>query len=255
MNFAENAEFMAILVIAVFFLLMIVFAVLGRNRTELGLRSIPAFARLSRAIGLAVEAGTRLHISIGNGNLTSPGSAASFVGLSMLGRIARTASISDAPPIASAGDGALAILAQDTLKAGYREVGAGESYNPDLGRVTGLTPTSFAAGAMTLIADENVSGNVLAGNFGVEAGLILEASERNDAFSLSGTDHIPTQAMMFAASQETLIGEELYAGGAYLRAGIFHTASLQAQDVVRWLLVLIILAGGLLELVQGFFSP
>lgn len=254
MNFADNTALLGVIVVAGFFLLIMIFAILGRSRPLFGARAIPAFSRLSRAIGLAVEAGTRLHVSIGHGNLTSPGSAASFVGLSMLGRIARTASISDAPPIASAGDGALAILAQDTLHAGYQEVGALEAYHPTSGRVTGLTPTSFAAGAMTLIAEENVSGNVLAGNFGMETGLILEASERNEAFSLSGTDHIPTQAMMFATSQETLIGEELYAGGAYLRAGSLHTASLQAQDVVRWIIVLIILGGGVLKFILGFLS-
>ncbi len=254
MNIAENSGFMGFGVVAFFFLLMAIFGILGRNRTRWGLRSLPAFSRLSRAIGLAVEAGTRLHVSLGNGHLTSPGSAASLVGLSMLGRIARTASISDQPPIASAGDGALAILAQDTLRAGYRDVGAGEDYNPDSGRVTGLTPFSFAAGTMSLMADENISGNILTGNFGSEAGVMLEASDRNEAFSLSGTDHIPTQAMMFATSQETLIGEELYAGGAYLNAGTMHTASLQAQDVIRWLLVVIILAGGFWKLIEGVFS-
>ncbi len=254
MNIAENSGFLGFGVVAFFFLLMAIFGILGRKRTGWGLRSLPAFSRLSRAIGLAVEAGTRLHVSIGNGNLTSPGSAASLVGLSILGRIARTASISDQPPLASTGDAALAILAQDTLRAGYREVGAGEDYNPDSGRVTGLTPISFAAGAMSLMADENISGNILAGNFGSEVGLMLEASDRNEAFSLSGTDHIPTQAMMFATSQETLIGEELYAGGAYLNAGTMHTASLQAQDVIRWLLVVIILAGGLWKLIEGFLS-
>jgi len=254
-NFSENSEFFAVLVIAVFFLLMTIFAILGRKNTTWGLRSIPAFSRLARAVGLAVEAGTRLHVSLGHGNLTSPGSAASFVGLAMLGRIARTASISDQPPVASAGDGALAILAQDTLRAGYREVGAGEEYDPASGRVTGLTPISYAAGAIPLIQEENVSSNILAGRFGMEAGLLLEASDRNDGFSLAGTDDIPTQAMMFAAAQETLIGEELYAGGAYLHAGSLHTASLQAQDVVRWLIVLLILAGGIWKLAAGFLSP
>ena len=253
MRIAENSEFLGIIVIAIFFLLMVTFSILGRNRSPWGLRALPAFSRLSRAIGLAVEAGTRLHVSIGHGNLTSPGSAASFVGLSVLGRIARTASISDQPPIASTGDGALAILAQDTLRAGYREVGASEDYNPDSGRVTGLTPVSFAAGAMGLLADEQISGNILTGHFGAEAGLILEASDRNEAFSLSGTDHIPTQALMFAASQETLIGEELYAGGAYLRAGVMHIASLQAQDVIRWLLVGIIIAGSGWKFIEGIF--
>jgi hypothetical protein len=252
-NASENSEFFAVVVVAVFFLLIVIFALLGRVRKVGGLRPIPAFSHLSRAIGLAVEAGSRLHLSLGHGNLTSPGSAASFVGLSMLARIARTASISDQPPVASVGDGALAILAQDTLKAGYREVGAREDYNPDFGRVTGLTPVSFAAGTMSIIGEENVSGNILSGHFGMEAALILEAVDQNDGFSLSGTDNIPTQAIMFAASQEALIGEELYAGGAYLRAGPMHTASLQAQDVVRWILVVLILAGGIWKLLQGFF--
>jgi hypothetical protein len=45
-----------------------------------------------------------------------------------------------------------------------------------------------------------------------------------------------------------LIGEELYAAGAYIRAGSMHTASLHAQDVLRWLLVLSILAGVVLKL-------
>ena len=195
MNFSENTDFFAVLVIAAFFLLMTIFAILGRKNTTWGLRSIPAFSRLSRVIGLAVEAGTRLHVSLGHGNLTSPGSAASFVGLAMLGRIARTASISDQPPVASTGDGALAILAQDTLRAGYREVGAGDEYDPASGRVTGLTPISYAAGAIPLMQEENVSGNILAGRFGMEAGLLLEASDRNDGFSLSGTDLVTSQAV------------------------------------------------------------
>jgi hypothetical protein len=255
MNFGENTAVLGILIIAGFFFLMVIFAIFGRNRDVWGLRTIPAFSRLSRAIGLAVEAGTRLHIALGNGNLTSPGSAASFVGLAMLGRVARTASISDQPPVASAGDGALAILAQDTLRAGYQDVGAGAEYEPSSGRVTGLTPISYAAGTIPLIYEENVSGNILAGRFGIEAALLLEASERKDGFSLSGTDDIPTQAIMFTTSQETLIGEELYAGGAYLRAGVMHTASLQAQDVIRWIIVVIIVAGGISQLVQGVLQP
>lgn len=252
MNFASQTAFLSFVLIGLFLILMIIFALLGRGRTGWHLRAIPAYTGLARAIGLAVEAGTRLHVSIGRGNLTSPGGAAALAGLAMLERISRTASISDRPPVATAGDGALAILAQDTLRAGYRAVGASDEYDPTLGRVTGLTPTSFAAGALATIQEEQVSGSVLIGNFGSEAALILEACDRSEGFSLAGADHLPTQAVMFAAAQEVLIGEELFAGGAYLRAGALHTASLQAQDAVRWLLVLIILLGGFWKLLQGF---
>jgi len=46
-----------------------------------------------------------------------------------------------------------------------------------------------------------------------------------------------------------LVGEELYAAGAYLQAGPLHTASLRAQDTLRWIIVGIILLGALLKFV------
>jgi hypothetical protein len=44
-----------------------------------------------------------------------------------------------------------------------------------------------------------------------------------------------------------LIGEELYAAGAYVGAGASHEASLNVQDILRWLIILAILAGSLLK--------
>ncbi|MFQ5616302.1 MAG: DUF6754 domain-containing protein [Anaerolineales bacterium] len=242
------------MLVALFFLLMMVFAILGRRHPWRNMRPIPAFSRLIRAIGLAVENGTRLHLSLGRSNLTGPRSAAAFVGLTILGRISRIASISDQPPVATVGDGALAILTRDTMRAAYREVGAGDEYNPTVGRLTGVTPFSYAAGTQPVIYDEMVSGSILAGAFGSEAALITGASEHSEGFSMAGTDNVSAQALLYATAQETLIGEELYVGGAYLRAGLMHTASLRAQDVIRWLIVILILGAGLLKLAQGFMS-
>ena len=47
---------------------------------------------------------------------------------------------------------------------------------------------------------------------------------------------------------QNLVGEEIYAAGAYVNAGPMHAASLQAQDVLRWLLVAVILGGTILKL-------
>jgi hypothetical protein len=56
---------------------------------------------------------------------------------------------------------------------------------------------------------------------------------------------------MFAAVQEPLIGEEFYAAGAYVQAGPMHSASLRTQDILRWLLIGVILAGAALKLAGG----
>jgi len=209
------------------------------------LRSIPALNRLERAIGLAIEAGNRLHIALGSGNLISPQSGIGFLGLSLLGRISKTATLSDHPPITSIGEGALAILAQNTQRNAAQK--AGGYFDPSLSRITGLTPFAYAAGASLLVNEENAGASFLFGTFRSESALLLEATESNNGEPLGGTDDIAGQAVMFVSTREPLIGEESFAAGAYLGAGEFHNASLFAQDVLRWILIGLILLGALLK--------
>jgi hypothetical protein len=54
--------------------------------------------------------------------------------------------------------------------------------------------------------------------------------------------------VLYAAAQEPLIGEELFAAGAYLGAGQTHTASLRVQDIMRWVLIVVIILGSLAKL-------
>lgn len=237
--------------VVVFIFLMIILAVASRNQPKQNLREISAFTRLGRAIGLAVEAGKRMHITLGWGGLIDLKGASALVGLTILERITRLASISDRPPVASSGDGVLGILSQDTLSGTYKAVGAGFQYDPTSGRVTGLTPVSYAAGAMPVIYDEQVSATVLAGHFGSEAALITDAAERNDSLSVAGSDSITATSVFIAAAQEPVIGEELFAAGAYINAGPVHASSLRTQDIFRWVLVGAILIGALLKLL-GF---
>ncbi|HEY9090011.1 MAG TPA: DUF6754 domain-containing protein [Anaerolineaceae bacterium] len=231
-------------------ILMFLFSLPPRpgKRSNFALRPIAGLSRLRRALGLAVENGTRLHVSLGKSNGVGPTNAASLVGLSTLERIAQISSVSDRPPVASSGDGALSILSQDTLKAAYRAVNAAELYDPTRGRLTGVTPFSYVAGTLPIERNEQVSANVLVGTLGPEAALLAEASQRERAFTLAATDSLPGQAVLYAAAEEPLIGEELYAVPAYLQAGAFHRASLRAQDFLRWVIVGLIGIGAILAL-------
>lgn len=213
-----------------------------------GLREIPAVSRLIYAIGLAVEDGTRLHVAMGSSEMTGEQAAAAFAGLSILDRVARTASISDTPPVITSGDGALSVLSQTGLASVYREMGVDTPHDPAQTRLVGVSPFSYAAGAMPVIHDEQVSATIMAGHFGPELALIAESADRTEGFTLAGTDSLPGQAVLVAAAQEPLIGEELFAAGAYLRSGMVHTASLRAQDVLRWLIIGAILVGGIVKL-------
>jgi hypothetical protein len=214
-----------------------------KSKSPATLREIPALTRLYRTLGLSMEDGTRLHISLGRGSLLDAHGGSALAGLAMLRHIAERTSVSDKPSIASAGDAALGLLAQDTLQAGYQAAGVEELYVPSTGRVTGLSPFGFAAGAMHIAQDENVSANIMVGHFGSEAALLAEASDRESVVMIGASDDLTGQAVLFANTQDALIGEELFATGAYLGAGPSHKASLTVQDILRWLVILALLGG------------
>ena len=212
-------------------------------------RAIVPLQRLRRAIGLAVEDGTRVHVSLGKASVISPQNASALVGLSSLERIAQQSSISDRPPVVTSGDGSVAILSQDTLHAAYRVGNALDQYDPDRGRLAGPTALSYVAGTLPVLHQEHVSANLLVGNFGPEVVLLTEAADQEGAFALAASDSLPTQAALYASAQETLIGEELFAIPAYLQAGPQFPASLRVQDTLRWVLIAGLIVGAALKLV------
>jgi hypothetical protein len=214
-----------------------------KRRSPSTLREIPALVRLYRAIGLSVEDGTRLHISLGHGGLLDARAGSALAGLAILRGIAEKTSVSDRPAVASAGNASLGLLTQDTLQAGYQAAGVEELYTPTTGRVTGLSPLGYVAGAMHITANESVSANILMGHFGPEVGLLTEASDRENVVVIGASDDLAGQSVLFASSQDALIGEELFAAGAYVGTGAAHAASLTVQDILRWIIILVLLGG------------
>jgi hypothetical protein len=230
--------------------LMIFFATVGRSYAQRNLREIPAYLKLRRGVGLAVEAGKRLHISLGHGGISGVRGASTLLGLSVLQRIARAASISDRPPVATSGEATQAVLSQDTLQSTYRSLGEEEQYEPTSGQLSGLTPFSYAAGAIPVIYDQQVSLNILTGHFGSEVALITDAAERSGSTSLGGSDNLSAQAVLYSTADDSLVGEELYVAGAYIQAGPLHMASLRAQDIIRWVLIGVIVVGAGLKFLR-----
>ena len=236
---------LVIIVFSAFLLLVITW---WKRKSPAKLREIPALTQLYRTLGLSVEDGTRLHISLGHGGLLDARGGSALAGLAALRHIAERTSVSDMPSVASAGDSTLGLLAQDTLQAGYQAAGVEELYVPTTGRVTGLSPFGYAAGAMNISQNENVSTNIMIGHFGPEAALLTEASDRENVSVIGASDDLAGQAVLFVNTQESLISEELFATGAYLGAGPTHVASLTVQDILRWLVILVLLGGAFAKL-------
>jgi hypothetical protein len=240
---------LAIFLIAVVLLLILMFL---RRKSSPTFREIPAFARLTRALGVSVEEGTCMHVSLGRGELLTPPSSASFAGLALLRKLVERTSGSDNPLIVTSGDGVVSILSQDTLQAGYKAAGAGEIYNPTAGRLTGLSPFSYVAGAIPVMTDEKVSASIFLGHFGSEVALLTDVAERANALTVAASDEAAAQSVLYASVDDPLVGEELFAAGAYAGLGKGHEASLHVQDVFRWVIIIVLLVGSVIKLVESF---
>jgi len=250
MNAVGNgvSDIVGLAFVVLFVLLMVVLRVLKQPRPGRDLRPLPALKRLRQAINLTVESGQRLHVSLGRGEITHPRTAAAFVGLSTMQKLVEDTAVSDRPTIVTAGTGPLGILARSSLRSAYASANHADRYRATYGRVTGLTPFSYAVGALSVVHDEGVAANFLVGSFGPEVALIADSAEDNNALTVAGTDNVIAQAVLYAAADEPLIGEEVFASGAYVGAGALHGTSLLTQDIFRWILVAAMVGGALVKM-------
>jgi hypothetical protein len=244
-----------ILILAAAIIMLIIFSRIRKKTQKEGPRvvfhSIRAMRRLRRAIGLAVENGTRLHISIGKASIISPNNASALIGLSTLERVGILSSVSDRPPVVTSGEGTLALLSQDTLHAAYRISNVPERQEQTQARLAGVTPFSYVAGTLPIVHDERVSAHILVGNFGPEIALLTDAAERENSFVLAASDSSTAQSVLYATASEALIGEELFAIPAYLQAGAMHQAGLRTQDILRWVLIAVLVIGAVWTFLQS----
>lgn len=207
------------------------------------LRRIQAFEALKGFSGRAIETGRPLHLSLGVGGVANQTTADTLAGLAVLNYLAHQAAATGAQPTISMADPTVMLFAQNAMRAaqGSNAQGIEEAYRNI--RWIAPQPAAYAAGVMSLLIIENVEANVMVGNFGDEYLLMGETAARRGIAHIGGASDPNTLPFVYASAQETLLGEEMYAAGAYLQKLPAHISSLLVQDTVRWLIALTILAG------------
>ena len=211
-----------------------------QRRGDLGstFRDIPAFNSLRRSLSRSVESGHPIHLGLGVGGVSTDLAADSLAALEIVDAVAQGSSSADRLPIITLADPTLLPLVQDRVRAaaGTRDV-RGQAENVHW---VGPSPAAYAAGVMGALGSEVFETSVLAGVFGDEYLLMGGAGEQCRTQQIGAVSDPVVLPFVYATADELLIGEELYAAGAYLSEKPWHLASLRAQDWMRWALVLVI---------------
>jgi len=99
-----------------------------KDKVKGSFRNIPTFDKFNKALGTAVENGSRIHFSLGSAGTASPRSAASFAALNILQKATESAALSDKSPLATSGEAVLSLLAQDSMRSSYHNAGAEQDF-------------------------------------------------------------------------------------------------------------------------------
>lgn len=215
-----------------------------------GLRPIPAWDLLSKAIAHAAETGRPLHVSPGTAGLGDNLTAETVAGLTVLETVAGRCATSGAPMLVSTASPLVLPIAQGMLRQAWEAAGYPQEYRPEQVRFIAQDRNAYAIGAADLVSHEGVNTSVLLGHFAEEYLLLGEPSARARVEQVAGTGQAYTLPFMITTANEVVLGEEIFAAGAYLTDRIAHIASLVAQDNMRLVVIIIILAGVLLQTVR-----
>lgn len=218
---------------------------------QVGRRPIEAFLALLAQSDKAVETGRGIHIGLGRADLGGQGNPASIAALETLDVMAKAGARSDTAPLTTVGDGALLLAAQDSLRAAHVGASRAQAYRQDMAHfISGRDfAMSYAAGVSDSLNQGELGSNILLGRFGAEIAIMAEAGQRLGLEQVIGSDDAQAMAIGLVVTDKALIGEELFAAGAYLQSKPAFLASLQLQDVLRVAVIVIILLVALLDFI------
>jgi len=223
------------------------FVLYVRRRKSYTLRPIPAFQALHGLLGRNVEQGKRVHVSLGRAGVGGEQTAVVSAALDVLHDLADQGACVGVSPVVTVADPVLMLVAQDAIyRACQRRDRVGSYVETDV-QMIAPAPSAYAVGALDVINDQGTGANVTVGHLGDEYLLLGEPGAQRGITQVVGSDVLDTQAFLGATSDRVLLGEEMFAAGAYLGGRPAHIASLYLQDTIRVLVAIAIVIGILIK--------
>jgi hypothetical protein len=244
--------------------LVLMFAVtyaLMKSKWVPSIRKISAFDGIKEAIGRAVEMGRPVHMTPGTGSLNAMESGPGLIaGLATIGYAAEVCVSLKTRFIISLGSSDAIALADALLRQAFLSAGRPEEYDASIiryypGRDTIGSSLAFTNSVQGLIAREKPVANIMIGPFYGEQIALCEVAARQGAIQIGGTQSI-TQISIFAAMTDyAVIGEEIFAAGAYVSKDPIQLKMIAGGDFAKIAAVALIILGIVLKMLGVNLLP
>jgi len=216
---------------------------------EMAKKKLPSFRKLAgldalpEMVGRAAEMNRPVHFTTGLGELTGTVAPQLVAGLAVLGYVSELAAKYGVKIIYSVYQAQVMPIATELMREAYIRAGKADAFDAE-GQIRYLSGEQFAyATAVQGIAErERPAANIMIGPFYAESMMFSETFFRIGSIQLAGTARGYQIPFFAVVCDYLLIGEEIYAAGAYLSKDAVQCGSIQGQDLgklIAWILMFI----------------
>ncbi len=217
----------------------IAFIFLARRGRALYIRRIPGIDAIEEALGRATELGKPVIFSTGLTGLDS----LLFAILGIISHIGRRCATFGCRLVVPQCDYEVMPVVSETVREAFRSSGRLDSFNPQDIRFLSTEQFAFASGYMGIVHREQAASCFLFGSFAAESLVLAEAGQQVGAMQVAGTTSYNQIPFFLTSCDYTLIGEEVYAAGAYLSRDPVQLGSIRGQDLAKLVVLATILIG------------
>ena len=229
--------------IVTFTALTLVFIQLARSGRKMFIRNISALDAVEESVGRATEMGRPIFFIAGLQGLDNP---ATIAAINIFESIASEAIQDQTRMVAPSYDPIVMNVMQSSLKEVCIAAGRPDMYSEDDVFFVNDRQFAYVAAVDGMIARDKPATVFLQGYFYAEALILAEVAHSIGAIQIAGTSSDTQLPFFIAACDYTLIGEELFAAGAYIKKDALQLGTLKAQDLVKLLLFGLMVLGGFL---------
>ena len=221
---------------------------IAKRGSEVYIRPIPAIQAVEEAIGRATEMGKPILYVPGISTIQD---VATIAALNILAPVAQKAAQYDSKLIVPNYDPIVFTITQEVVKEAYLQAGRPDAYRDEDVFYLSARQFAYAAAVNGIMVREKPATNFFLGMFFAESLLLAETGNMTGAIQIAGTDAVTQLPFFIVACDYTLIGEELYAAGAYMGDDPKLTGSLKGQDWSKAICIFFLIAFALLYGIWG----
>jgi len=234
----------------IYFVLMIILFEYMWNKSKTGplpyIRRIAGLEAMEEAVGRATELGTPVFYVPGRTEINTSGAAQTMAGLEILSHVASLTAKYNTDLITGISAPNVQPVAEEIVRQAYLNAGKADAVKPEMVQFLSNEQFAFAAACLRIMNREHVGAAIMVGEFQAETMMLVEAAAQTGAITICGTSRAIQIPFFVAAADYTLIGEEMFAGGAYLSKDRVKLGGIAALDVGKIIGTIMILVGAIM---------